>query len=293
MQRSDSIRELVAALAKARQNFKPIHKEMENPQYRSKYADLSAIIEATQQSLNANGLVVIQGVDCTVEASTTIIETMLAHTSGEWISETLHLPATMRDRFDAQSVGSSQTYGRRYAMQAILGVAAEIDDDATAAVGNGSAKAAAEVADKRIAEMKARMAEQSIATKSELKPVSSVSLPPIPSAANELYGLLKSAKRSKYKAPKKGEWMALVVKDAHDKEVLLSAFDNRKYPSGTDLFTILELATTGKGQAVRFKTKTVGGYLNLADVEVVGNVRFHEGAPVIERQAGEEPILTD
>ena len=36
MQRSDSIRELVGALAKARQNFKPIHKEMENPQYRSK-----------------------------------------------------------------------------------------------------------------------------------------------------------------------------------------------------------------------------------------------------------------
>ena len=214
---------------------------------------------------------------------------MLAHTSGEWISETLHLPATMRDRFDAQSVGSSQTYGRRYAMQAILGVAAEIDDDATAAVGNGSAKAAAEVADKRIAEMKARMAEQ----KNDPKPVSAISLPPIPSAANELYGLLKGAKRLKRKPPAKGEYLALEVVNPKDEVIKLSAFDNRKYPGGTDLFTLLEMASTGKGQVVRFKVKTVGNYINLEVPEAVGNVNFHEGVPVIQRQAGEEPNITD
>jgi hypothetical protein len=151
MQRSEQINELIAALVKARAKFKPVLKDTDNPFYKSKYADLSSIIDATMPALNENGLVIIQCVDCTVESSTTVIETILAHQSGQFISSELHLPATQKDRFDPQSVGSSQTYGRRYAMQAILGVAAEMDDDGNAASNTASSAAAKGVADKKLA----------------------------------------------------------------------------------------------------------------------------------------------
>ena len=160
MNRSDDINELVEALAKAQSEFKPVLKQNENPQYHSKYADLATLIEATQPALVKHGLVCVQDVGCIVETSTTIIETMLAHVSGQFISATLHLPATMRERFDAQSVGSSQTYGRRYAMQAILGVAAEVDDDGTDAVGGGSKAAAKAEGERQLAHYKERIAQQ-------------------------------------------------------------------------------------------------------------------------------------
>lgn len=153
MQRSEQINELVAALCKAQTEFEPVYKETDNPAYRSKYADLATIIKATGKALNKNGLVIVQSVACQVETSTVAIETMLAHSSGQWLSDTLHLPGTMRDRFDSQSVGSSITYGRRYGWQSICGVAADVDDDGNASVGIGSSQAAQAIAQRKIFEM--------------------------------------------------------------------------------------------------------------------------------------------
>jgi hypothetical protein len=59
-----------------------------------------------------------------------IIETILAHSSGEWVSSTLAVPLT---KSDAQGLGSAITYGRRYALAAIVGVC-PADDDGEAAV---------------------------------------------------------------------------------------------------------------------------------------------------------------
>lgn len=160
MLRSDNINELVAALAKAQSQFKPVYRETENPAFRSKYADLSAIISATQGALNANGLVITQAVRCNSEAKTTDIETMLAHSSGQWLSETLQLPATMRERMDAQTVGSSITYGRRYGWQSMTGVAAEVDDDGNGAADIGSKEAAQAVAKKKLTEYSERTKPQ-------------------------------------------------------------------------------------------------------------------------------------
>ena len=73
------------------------------------------------------------------DAKMLTITTMLAHSSGEWIATDLTLPAMMRDRFDAQSVGSAITYGSAWtSLQAILGVAADDDDDANRAAGIGT-----------------------------------------------------------------------------------------------------------------------------------------------------------
>jgi hypothetical protein len=153
---SSSIAELVTALAKAQLMFKPIHKKDTNPAYHAKYSGLPTVIAATQTALAENGLVVMQltrsqfGED---DAKMITITTMLAHSSGQWIATDLTLPAMMRERFDSQAVGSAVTYGRRYGLQAILGVAADEDDDGNKAAGIGSKEAVKEVIGKKLKEM--------------------------------------------------------------------------------------------------------------------------------------------
>ncbi len=127
--KSESIAELVKALVAAQAEFKPVNKNHENPFYKSHYADLGDIIEATSPALRKHGLAVVQlpGMNGTGMPNVT---TMLTHTSGEWVAGELSLPA---GKPDAQGYGSAFTYGRRYGLQAILGVAAEEDDDGNAA----------------------------------------------------------------------------------------------------------------------------------------------------------------
>lgn len=153
---SDTIGKLAEALAKATAKFQPAFKDTSNPVYKSKYAPLENLIEATRAALCEHGLSVLQmpalsGVDI-------VLTTMLAHSSGEWITSTFQLPGTMRDRFDAQTVGSALTYARRYAYQSILNIAGEVDDDGNAAVGIGSAEAAQAVAKQKVADYKERSA---------------------------------------------------------------------------------------------------------------------------------------
>lgn len=127
MKHSETIKELAAALHKAQKNIKAALKDSTNPHFKSKYADLSSVIEAVKQPLLDAGLVFTQGVH-DAEGGVAI-ETMLLHTSGEWLSSTLRIPASKQD---AQGFGSAITYGRRYGLQALCGVPAE-DDDGNAA----------------------------------------------------------------------------------------------------------------------------------------------------------------
>lgn len=152
---SPSIAELVTALAKAQLEFKPILKKEANPAFHSKYSDLSTVIAATQPALAKNGLVVMQMTRSEFrddDAKMLTITTMLAHGSGQWISTDLTLPAMMRERFDSQAVGSAMTYGRRYGLQAILGVAAD-DDDGNKAAGIGTKEDVKAVVGKKLKEM--------------------------------------------------------------------------------------------------------------------------------------------
>jgi hypothetical protein len=153
---SPSIAELVTALAGAQLDFLPIRKKESNPAFHAKYSDLATVIAATQKALAKKGLVVMQMTRSDFgeeDAKMLTITTMLAHSSGEWIATDLTLPAMMRDRFDAQSVGSAITYGRRYSLQAILGVAADDDDDANRAAGIGTKEEAKAVIGKKLREM--------------------------------------------------------------------------------------------------------------------------------------------
>ena len=119
---------IASALVKAQKAFGPALKTSSNPHFRSRYADLSACVEAVIDALNDNGIAMMQRV--TPSDNGVIVETMLIHESGETISNgQLHVPAS---KHDAQGYGSALTYARRYSLMAACGIAPE-DDDGNAA----------------------------------------------------------------------------------------------------------------------------------------------------------------
>jgi len=127
MNKSESIKELASALAKAQGDIVGAQKDSKNPFFKSQYADLSSVWEACRKQLSANGLSVIQ---CPEEAERGItIETILCHSSGEWMSSSYVMPVS---KSDAQAVGIAITYARRYALASMVGVS-PIDDDGNAA----------------------------------------------------------------------------------------------------------------------------------------------------------------
>jgi hypothetical protein len=150
--RSQTIGKLIEALCKAQLEFAPVVKANLNPQFKSKYADLATIIAATMPALAKNGLAIIQ--TPYVKGRELTMTTLLVHSSDEWISNDLTMPATMRNELTAQTIGSACTYSRRYALQSILGIAADVDDDGQVASGGGTTEAAKAVATQKIADSK-------------------------------------------------------------------------------------------------------------------------------------------
>jgi hypothetical protein len=118
------MKEIASALVKAQKGFGPALKTSTNPAFRSKYASLENCIEAVIDSLNDNGIMLMQPTHLCEDG--VIIETVFLHESGEQISAgRLHVPAT---KHDAQGYGSALSYARRYSLLAACGIATEDDD---------------------------------------------------------------------------------------------------------------------------------------------------------------------
>jgi hypothetical protein len=84
----------------------------------------AAIFDVIREPLSANGLAIVQGIED--GAVGVIITTRLLHSSGQWVESTMTLKPT---KTDPQGVASAATYGRRIGLQALVGVAADVDDD--------------------------------------------------------------------------------------------------------------------------------------------------------------------
>lgn len=135
MNQSEQIDKLVEALAKAQgaiQNPQKNKRVKVGESYEFEYADLTAIIDAVKQPLSENGLAYTQtlGPD---DQKLYRLTTRLLHSSGQWISSETPL---FVDTGKSQAFGSALTFMKRYALAALLGVAADSDDDANAADGN-------------------------------------------------------------------------------------------------------------------------------------------------------------
>lgn len=119
---------IVSALAAALPELESAKKNKANPAFKSKYADLAAVIEALEP-IRKHGLWYLQR--AIENADGAQIETIYIHTSGETLSAgTTFMPATKKD---AQGFGSALSYCRRYGLQTAFGLATE-DDDGNAAV---------------------------------------------------------------------------------------------------------------------------------------------------------------
>ena len=138
MTKSDDIKELALALSKTQSILKGALKDSNNPFFKSKYADLASVWEACREPLAANGLSVVQ-MPCNDTPDSVALETILMHTSGQWISSVFSMPVS---KHDAQAVGSAITYARRYALAAVVGIAPEDDDGNLASGKSETAKAA-------------------------------------------------------------------------------------------------------------------------------------------------------
>lgn len=123
MEKSEEINELAKALGKFQSEISGAKKGSENPFFKSKYANLEEVISCAKEALMGNGLSVSQ-FPITEERSAGV-ETILMHTSGQWISGKCLLACA---KVDPQGMGSAITYARRYAYQSILGIPAEDDD---------------------------------------------------------------------------------------------------------------------------------------------------------------------
>ena len=122
--KSDDIDKLAEALAKAQSEIKGALASSVNPFFKSNYADLDTVIKSCFPQLTKNGLSIIQGND-TCEKGSFYVTTMLLHSSGQWIKSKLKMPIT---KPDAQGVGATITYARRFSLSAMVGIA-QTDDD--------------------------------------------------------------------------------------------------------------------------------------------------------------------
>jgi len=147
MRHSPSLCALAEALALAQGEFPAIEKERtakveskkgEASSYSYSYADLADILAAVRKPLSSHGLAVVQPIAWTPQGQPWLI-TRLLHSSGEWLESLYRLVEYERP----QDMGSAITYARRYALTALLGIAAEEDDDGQAAQRGATDRASA------------------------------------------------------------------------------------------------------------------------------------------------------
>jgi hypothetical protein len=120
-------RPIVKALIAAKQDFGKLLKNKVNPHFKSRYADLSAVCNSVDEALAKHGLTYVQPFE--MEGGAMFIVTKLLHTGGEEMVSKYPVPVGGKP----QELGSAITYGRRFSLCSLLGIAADEDDDANEA----------------------------------------------------------------------------------------------------------------------------------------------------------------
>lgn len=180
MNTSPTIAAIADALAKAQAEIQNPVKDRtarvksDKADYTYQYADLANVLDAVRPVLAKHGIAILQAP--AVAADQLSVTTRLIHSSGEWI-ETV-LTTGIDPQAKIQTLGSGITYLRRYALQAIVGVVAEEDDD-----GNGAQGNAAQTQQRRPAPAAPAGNGAAPATPGATKAASPVAPPPAPSTA--------------------------------------------------------------------------------------------------------------
>jgi hypothetical protein len=129
---SDNVDIVLEKLMKAKQEIGTVKKDSKNPFHKSNYASLNAYIDASEQHLLNNGLILVQAGNGSF-TEPVMVSTLIHPASGQWIKS--YFPI-LNPKSDSQGLGASVTYMRRYSISTLLGLVSE-DDDGETAVGRG------------------------------------------------------------------------------------------------------------------------------------------------------------
>jgi hypothetical protein len=125
MKQSESIDKIIPAFIAFQSDMPSVPKDGNNPHFKSKYATLGAITEATRPHLAKHGLGFMQWMSN--RDGYQLIVTRIMHTSGQWMEDEGYILNPTKN--DPQGMGSAVTYARRYTLGASLGIITEDDDD--------------------------------------------------------------------------------------------------------------------------------------------------------------------
>lgn len=143
---SETVGAIFKALAEAQEQIQNPTKNAKNSHFKNTYTTLDQGLNVVRETLSAVGICVFQRTYLT--DTLLMLETVLGHTSGEWLGS--HYPV-IAVPYKPQDGLSALTYARRGALFAAVGIAGE-DDDGNAA--NKVTVIDTGVADKAIKESK-------------------------------------------------------------------------------------------------------------------------------------------
>jgi ERF superfamily len=135
---SESIGAIAAALAKAQAELtnpeKSLTAVIRSPFPREedrtfRYAPLSSGLEIVRKVLGAHEIATVQTTSLDGESGLIRLTTMLAHSSGEWVSSEWPV-CPVSETAAPHRMGAALTYARRYALFTLVGIAGEDDLDA-------------------------------------------------------------------------------------------------------------------------------------------------------------------
>ncbi len=135
---SESIGAIAAALAKAQTELSNPEKSLiatiRSPFPREadrtfRYASLASGLDIVRKSLGQHEIATVQTTAIDQDSGQIQLTTLLAHSSGEWISSDWPV-CTVSETAVPHRMGAALTYARRYALFALVGIAGEDDLDA-------------------------------------------------------------------------------------------------------------------------------------------------------------------
>lgn len=121
---------IYTALAKSQAAMGKAVKDADNPHFKSKYADLAAVVEAVRSALNTNGIAFYH-IPSQSEFGH-VMTTVLYHGESDTFIKA-DVPLILGKQ-DMQGYKSATTYAKRIGLESVTGIAPDDDDDGNAAV---------------------------------------------------------------------------------------------------------------------------------------------------------------
>lgn len=111
-------------LFEAKKDIGKISKDSKNPFFKSNYLSLNGLIDAIEEVLNKNGLLLLQPIIDNKVRSMIIDSEKDGSLDSHYVISEMTLPNIT----DPQKLGSAITYFRRYTLESLLGLKADDDD---------------------------------------------------------------------------------------------------------------------------------------------------------------------